>query len=85
MRTSFKLAQHPDDPAHRMEARITAVSGGYAQLMGTPMLKGRMISNNDNVSAPFVAVINETLVHKYFGEQDPLGQKIDLGGAETGG
>jgi ABC-type antimicrobial peptide transport system permease subunit len=29
-------------------------------------------------------VINQTLVHKYFGDQDPLGQKIDLGGAETG-
>jgi putative ABC transport system permease protein len=84
MRTSFKLAQHPDDPAHRMEARITAVSGGYAQLMGTPMLKGRMICNSDSASAPFVAVINQTLTHKYFGDQDPLGQKIDLGGAETG-
>ena len=84
MRTSFKLLQHPDDPAHRMEARVTAVSGGYAQLMGTPVLKGRMISNGDNASAPFVAAINQTLAHKYFGDQDALGQKIDLGGAETG-
>jgi putative ABC transport system permease protein len=84
MRTSFKLAQDPDDPAHTMEARVTAVSGGYAQLMGTPVLKGRMISNDDNANAPFVAVINQTLAHKYFGNRDPLGQKIDLGGAETG-
>jgi putative ABC transport system permease protein len=84
MRTSFKLAQDPDDPAHTMEARVTAVSGGYAQLMGTPVLKGRMISNDDNANAPFVSVINQTLAHKYFGNRDPLGQKIDLGGAETG-
>jgi putative ABC transport system permease protein len=84
MRTSFKLAQDPDDPAHTMEARVTAVSGGYAQLMGTPFLKGRMISNDDNANAPFVSVINQTLAHKYFGNRDPLGQKIDLGGAETG-
>ena len=84
MRTSFKLTQHPDDPAHTMEARITAVSGGYARLMGTPVLKGRMISNDDNATAPYVITINETLARKYFGEQDVLGQKIDLGGKETG-
>ncbi len=35
MHTSFKLVGHPDDRAHTMEARITAVSGGYARLMGT--------------------------------------------------
>jgi putative ABC transport system permease protein len=84
MRTSFKLTQHPDDPAHTMEARITAVSGGYARLMGTPVLRGRMISNDDHATAPYVIAINETLAHKYFGEQDPLGQKINLGGKETG-
>ena len=83
MTTSFKLAQDPDDPAHTMNARITAVSGGYAQLMGTPVLKGRMIGNDDNANAPFVSVINQTLAHKYFGNQDPLGQKIDLG-ADSG-
>ena len=83
MTTSFKLAQDPDDPAHTMEARVTAVSGGYAQLMGTPVLKGRMISNDDNGSAPFVSVINQTLAHKYFGNRDPLGLKIDLG-ADSG-
>jgi putative ABC transport system permease protein len=83
MTTSFKLAQDPDDPAHTMDARVTAVSGGYAQLMGTPILKGRMISNDDNANAPFVSVINQTLAHKYFSNRDPLGQKIDLG-AENG-
>jgi predicted permease len=84
MRTSFTLMGRADDPANKMEGRITAVSGGYAGLMGTPVLRGRMIGNDDNASAPYVIAINETLARKYFGDKDPLGQKIDLGGNDTG-
>jgi predicted permease len=66
------------------EARISAVSGDYARTMGTPILRGRMISDSDVASAPFVLVINEELAKKYFPGEDPLGKQIELGGKETG-
>jgi predicted permease len=84
MNTSFKIIGRPEDRAHTPEARITAVSGEYTQLMATPIIRGRMISDSDGPTAPNVAVINESLARKYFGEKDPLGQQIDLGGKETG-
>jgi predicted permease len=84
MNTSFKIIGRPDDPGHRPEARITAVSGGYERLMGTPVVRGRMITEDDSANAPYVIVINETLAHKYFPDKDPLGQQIDLGGKDTG-
>lgn len=84
MNTSFKIVGRADDPAHRPEARITAVSGSYERLMGMPVVKGRMINEADGPNAPYAVVINETLVRKYFADQDPLGQQIDLGGKETG-
>ena len=84
MNTSFKIVGQPDDPAHPIDARITAVSGGYDRLMGTPVVRGRMISNDDSANAPYVVVINETLAQKYFSGKDPLGQQIDLDGKETG-
>jgi putative ABC transport system permease protein len=84
MNTSFKIVGRPDDPAHTPEARITAVSDGYERLMGTPIFRGRMISDQDGAASPYVAVINEALAHKYFDNKDPLGQQIDLGGKETG-
>ena len=84
MGTSFSVLGHPKDPAHPFNARISAVSGGYAQLMGTPVIRGRMITNDDSANAPYVMVINETLAHTYFAGKDPLGQQIDLGGEETG-
>lgn len=84
MNTSFKIIGRPDDPGHNPEARITAVSGGYERLMETPVVRGRMIAEDDGPNAPFVVVINETLAHKYFQDKDPLGQQIDLGGKDTG-
>ncbi|HET8889063.1 MAG TPA: ABC transporter permease [Candidatus Angelobacter sp.] len=84
MNTSFKIVGRPDDPAHTLQARIAAVSSGYERLMGTPVIRGRMISNDDSANAPYVVVINETLARKYFVEKDPLGQQIDLGGEGTG-
>jgi ABC-type antimicrobial peptide transport system permease subunit len=48
------------------------------------MMRGRMISDDDIASAPFVAVINEALARKYFAGKDPLGRQILLGGKDTG-
>src|SRR5262249_11339888 len=56
----------------------------YARLMRTPMISGRMITDDDTENAPFVAVINEALVHKCFADHDPVGMELDLGGKETG-
>ncbi|MBZ5494519.1 MAG: ABC transporter permease [Acidobacteriia bacterium] len=84
MNTSFVVVGQPKDPAHALEARISAVSEGYERLMGTPVVRGRMITNDDSANAPYVMVINETLARKYFAGKDPLGQQIDLGGEDTG-
>ncbi|HET9399449.1 MAG TPA: FtsX-like permease family protein, partial [Candidatus Acidoferrales bacterium] len=84
MGTSFRVVGEPQDKEHAYEARMTAVSGGYARLMGTPIVRGRMISDDDTPSAPPVIVVNETLARKFFGAKDPIGLQIDLGGAQTG-
>jgi putative ABC transport system permease protein len=60
------------------------VSPGYARVMGTPIVRGRMVNEDDGPGSPNAIVINETLARKYFGSEDPLGKQIDLGGKETG-
>ena len=84
MNTSFSVVGQPKDPARALDARISAASGGYARLMATPVVRGRMITDDDSANAPYVVVINETLARKYFADKDPLGQQIDLGGEGTG-
>jgi putative ABC transport system permease protein len=84
LNSSFEIVGQAKDPANPMRARVSAVSGDYARVLGTPIVDGRMISDDDVASSPFVVVINEALARKYFRAKDPLGQQIDLGGKDTG-
>ena len=81
--TSFDVvgrAKTEDKP----DARISAVSGDYAQTMGIPLLRGRMINDTDAANTPFVLVINDALAKKYFPGENPLDKQLDLGGEKTG-
>jgi putative ABC transport system permease protein len=82
--SSFDIIGQPTKPEDKPGARVTAVSGDYARTMGTPVVRGRMVSDTDVASTPFVLVINEALERKYFAGKDPLGKQLDLGGKETG-
>lgn len=84
MHTSFEIVGQPKNPGEDRGARVTAVSGGYAQLMRTPVIRGRMISDDDTETSPYVIAINEVLAQKYFSGKDPLGMQLDLGGKNTG-
>jgi putative ABC transport system permease protein len=80
--SSFDVLGRPHDP--NMGTLVSAVSGDYARTMGTPVVRGRMIEDGDSAAAPFVAVVNEAFVKKYFPNQDPTGKQINLGGKDTG-
>ena len=86
MHTSFNIVGQPEGTSKKDTpgARVTAVSGDYAGTMGTPILRGRMVGEDDTASTPFVVNINEALAKKYFAGKDPLQQQINLGGKEVG-
>jgi putative ABC transport system permease protein len=82
--SDFEIIGEPKDPANPPDARVSAVSGDYARTLGTPLVSGRTITDDDIASRPFVAVINQTLAHEYFAGKDALGKQINLGGKDTG-
>jgi putative ABC transport system permease protein len=82
--SSFDILGEAKDPNNTPEARVSAVSGDYARALGTPIMRGRMITDDDVATTPFVVVINEALARKYFAGRDPLGRQINLGGKDTG-
>ena len=84
LHSSFDILGQPSDRPHHPQARVSAATADYARAMGTPLIRGRMISDSDMLSTPFVVVINETLAKTYFAEKDPLGKQINLGGKDTG-
>jgi putative ABC transport system permease protein len=62
---------------------ITAVTPGYMPALGMHLVRGRFIGEEDGTAAPAVIVINQTLAHRYFTEEDPLGHKIRLSREDT--
>jgi putative ABC transport system permease protein len=58
-----------------------AVSPGYFEAMGIPLVRGRFIDARELASGPKVAVISEALAQRKFRGQDPLGKRFHMGGA----
>ena len=53
-----------------------AISEGYFPTLGLQLLRGRLLSPSDVASGRRVAVVNHTLAQSYFGNEDPVGQRI---------
>jgi putative ABC transport system permease protein len=62
--------------SERWSVQIDLCSDGVFRTLGIRLLRGRLLSEDDAESARRVAVVNETLVHSFFGERDPVGQEI---------
>jgi putative ABC transport system permease protein len=51
-------------------------SEGYFQTLGRHLLRGRLLSRSDVELARHGTVINQTLARNYFGNENPIGQRI---------
>lgn len=77
MRARFHFLGHAESEQYGpIDAQICYVTSGYARAMGMPLIKGRMISDEDTVSSGLVAVINEAFAKLFPPGQDPIGKHI---------
>ena len=61
----------------------SAVSPDYFRLLGIPLMRGRLFTESDDLTAPNVTLIDEALAQRYFVNQDPLGHRIRRGGRDS--
>ena len=68
-------------PDELMLVKRNMVSAGYFETMGIRVLRGRAIDHRDVEDSEPVAMINETMAHRFWPERDPLGRTVraDLG------
>ncbi|HEX2139627.1 MAG TPA: ABC transporter permease [Woeseiaceae bacterium] len=74
----------PDD-AVSPKADWQAVTPDYLDALRIPLISGRGIEPTDGVDAPGVVVLNETAALRYWPGENPLGQRILLGGGAAPG
>lgn len=66
--------------AEDRSAYIMPAGPNFFATMRIPILRGRDFNTRDTANSPKVYVINETFARKYFGDRDPLGQRMGMGG-----
>ena len=89
--TDVRIGKVGAAPSDFRDAFRNAVTPGYLEMLGVPMVRGRTISEKDIAGAPLVAVVNETMARRLWPGEDPIGRRFQLaqahafeyGGSET--
>jgi putative ABC transport system permease protein len=66
------------DKSQNPTADSRLVTPGYFSTMGIALLQGRDFTDSDRLGSEQVAIVNSTLAHRYFGDEDPIGKVVTL-------
>ena len=69
----------PRNASEYIMANYRTVSSGYFEALRIPLLQGRWIEGSDRDNTPSIVVINEAMAKTYFGNESPIGKKMQLG------
>jgi putative ABC transport system permease protein len=61
-----------------------AVGPDFFRALGIPLIKGRHFNQHDTQDSRPVAIVSEGFVHRFFANQEPLGQRIKQSGPGYG-
>lgn len=67
----------PNPPDDQLFTLVGEAEPGYFETLGITLLQGRTFTEADNdPKAPFVALVNQAFVKKYFPDENPIGRHI---------
>jgi putative ABC transport system permease protein len=84
--TEFSIVGRPPEAIEqeRPSAFFTPVTPRYHEAMRVRLVRGRYLSDGDNVpSAAKVVVVNDAFVRRHFANENPIGQRLLLGDGST--
>ena len=82
--TSFAVTgEPPAAPNQEKGASFRVVNPDYFATLGIPLLRGRTFTAGEDSAAGRVVIVNQALVREAFGDRDPVGRQLDLGGGRA--
>jgi putative ABC transport system permease protein len=77
IRNFIVIEGKPDPPPGQPQlANNRVVSPDYSRTLGVPLLRGRLLAAQDNAQAPAVALINQAMARRYWGDENPVGKRF---------
>jgi putative ABC transport system permease protein len=77
---SFKvLGRPPAAPGQEPSMEVRVASPRYFKTLGIPVKRGRLFTDADTATAPWVAALSESAARKYFPNEDPIGKQVEMG------
>jgi len=67
-------------PEEQPTVKYNQVGPGYFATMGIPLVSGREFTRADDEKGALVAIVNETMAARYWRNQDPIGQRLQVKG-----
>jgi len=76
---TFSIAGRPPlAPGESLDAVVRAADPGYFSAMDIPLLRGRFFTDAERVEKARSAIISDSMVRKFFPNEDPLGKTLIL-------
>ena len=77
-RIGIEMAGYQPRPDEEMAVLLNQTTAQFFATFGTPLLMGRDFSTQDTPETPKVVIVNDSLAHRFFGSESPLGHRITL-------
>ena len=78
--TGIAVDGYEPQPNEQPTAEYNEVSPDYFATLGIPLLSGREFTRADDENAPRVAIVNQTIIARYWRGQNPIGQRLEVKG-----
>ncbi|HSG82154.1 MAG TPA: ABC transporter permease [Gemmatimonadota bacterium] len=72
----FEIEGRPLVTGEETHGGYQLASSDYFRTLGIPLVRGRVFTEADDAEAPGVAVINQALADLYWGDEEPIGQRV---------
>jgi len=76
--TPIAVDGYQPSPDEQPDVEYNQVSPGYLATLRIPLLAGREFARADDENAPLVAIVNRTMMMRYWGGQDPIGHRLQV-------
>jgi predicted permease len=78
--TPIAVDGYEPSPNEQPTAEYNEVSPEYFATLGIPLVSGREFTRADDENAAHVAIVNQTMIARYWRGQNPIGQRLQVKG-----